>query len=287
MKPHFLKVPLRQDLSFSVRRDVVPYFYNRWHFHPEVELLYIEAGSGTQVIGDGVQNFGPGDLILVGANLPHYWRCEEKYFKPSSPLRAIASVVHFREDFWGERFLELPENRSLRELLHAARRGLRFEGAVRDEAALLLGEMLLATGRRRLLLLQEVLGLLAESPERQVLSSEVFGLSLSEDETERIHKIFAFSLAHFQRKISLEEVAGVAAISPHSFCRYFKSRTGKTYTQFLLEIRVGHACRLLLERELPIAQVCFESGFFNFSSFNKAFKAVTGKNPLKYQQWHR
>lgn len=287
MKPHFLKVPLRQDLSFSVRRDVVPHFYNRWHFHPEVELVCIEAGSGTQVIGDSLLNFGPGELILVGANLPHYWRCEEKYFQPDSALRAVASVVHFREDFWGERFLELPENRGIRDLIGAARRGLRFGGSVREEIALLLGEMLLATDRRRLLLLQEVLGLLAESQERQVLSSAASFLSLSEDETERIHKIYAYSLAHFQRKITLEEIAGEAAISPHSFCRYFKSRTGKTYTQFLLEIRVGHACRLLQTGELPIAQVCFESGFFNFSSFNKSFKALTGKNPLKYQQCHR
>ncbi|GAA4445937.1 AraC family transcriptional regulator [Nibrella saemangeumensis] len=287
MKPQLLKVPIGIDYSFSVRQDKMPYFYNRWHYHPEIELIHIETGTGTQLIGDSIQNFQDGDVLLVGSNLPHYWRSEDRYFAGQPDMWSTATVVHFQENFWGERFLYLPENRPIRTLLDKAKAGIRVTGTTQHRVQDLLARLLTAPGSERILLLLTTLQTIALSSDVTVLSSSSQFARISEAEADQINRIYAYSIANFQRKISLEEIAEVANVSPNSFCRYFKSRTRKTYSQFLLELRIGHACRLLLEGKLSIAQVCYESGFNNFSNFNKYFKEHTGLSPLKYQQQHR
>ena len=287
MKPQLLKVPLNDDFSFSVRRDIVPYFYNRWHYHPETELIHLEEGSGTQFVGDDIRHFQAGDLLLIGSDLPHYWRCDEKYFAVGSELLVKATVVHFRDDFWGRAFLQLPENRKVRELLEESGQGVRFFGAAQEPVKRILGEALHACGTHRIRLLLEALEILAGIGDRQLLSNINHPNGFTEEETDRINRIYKHSLEHFQRKISLGEIAGVAHISPHSFCRYFKTRTRKTYFRFLLELRVGHACKLLAQGKWSIAQTCYDSGFNNFANFNKYFKGITGKTPSAYRKSRR
>ncbi|WP_019991261.1 AraC family transcriptional regulator [Rudanella lutea] len=284
MKPQLLKVPLLADNSFSVRRDVTPYFYNRWHYHPEIELVYIESGSGTQFVGDSIQHFGPGDVLLVGANLPHYWRCDEVYFARQEGLFAQATVVHFRPDFWGDVFMGLPENRLLGGLLEKARQGLRVQGHCRDQVVAGLRHLAGSAGIDRLIRLLQILALLAQSDELEVLCRNGYSPVFDDADTDRINQIYAYSLANFGRKISLDEIAAVANISPNSFCRYFKSRNRKSYSQFLLELRIQHACKLLMEGNLSVAQVCYESGFNQFSGFNKYFRQITGKSPTEYRR---
>ncbi len=287
MKPQLLKVPLNDDFSFSVRRDIVPYFYNQWHYHPEIELIHLEEGSGTQFVGDDIRHFQAGDLLLIGSDLPHYWRCDEKYFTADSEDLVKATVVHFRDDFWGKAFLQLPENRKVRELLEESGQGVRFFGTAQEPVKRILGQALHAAGSHRIRLLLEALEILAGTQERQLLSTVGHPKGFNEEETDRINRIYKHSLEHFQRKISLGEIAGVAHISPHSFCRYFKTRTRKTYFRFLLELRVGHACKLLTQGKLSIAQTCYESGFNNFANFNRYFKGITGKTPSAYRKSHR
>lgn len=286
MKPQLLKVPIGFEYSFSVRKDRVPYFYNRWHYHPEIELLHIESGRGTQLIGDSIENFQEGDVLLVGSNLPHYWRSEERYFAGQCDLWSVATVVHFQENFWGERFLQLPENRPIRMLLDRARSGIRVTGPAQQRVQEIMTQLLTAPGPERILLLLTILQTIALSGDITVLSRSSQFARISEADADQINRIYAYSIANFQHKISLEEIAEIANVSPNSFCRYFKARTRKTYSQFLIELRIGHACRLLLEGKLSIAQVCYESGFNNFSNFNKYFKEQTGLSPLKYQQQH-
>jgi len=282
MKPQLLKVPLFPASSFSVRQDVVLYFYNRWHYHPEIELLHIEQGSGTQFVGDSIQRFSAGDVLLVGANLPHYWRCDDEYFEGQG-LQARATVVHFLPNFWGDSFLRLPENLPIARLLDMAGQGLRLTGNLRQQVSETLGQMLAAQGTERIVLLLQILSRIALSGEYESLSSTNYPQPLDEADADRINQIYAYSLAHFQRKISLGEIAEVAHMSPFSFCRYFKSRTRKSYSKFLLELRVRHACKLLVEGKLSVAQVCYESGFNQFSGFNKYFKEFTGRSPVQYR----
>ncbi|GAB4040131.1 AraC family transcriptional regulator (plasmid) [Spirosoma sp. SC4-14] len=284
MKPQLLRVPIISEQSFSVRRDVVLHFYNRWHYHPEIELVHIEHGSGTQFVGDSIQHFQPGDVLLVGANLPHYWRCDQEYFENREGLLAQATVVHFRADFWGDTFLQLPENRPVVRLLERARQGIRLLGSTREQIKNRMAQLLTEQGTARLVSLIQILSLLAEAPDLPLLSAQNYPIHFDEADTDRINLIYAYSLAHFQRKISLNEIAAVAAMSPNSFCRYFKSRSRKSFSQFLLELRVQHACKLLIEGRLSIAMVCNESGFNQFSGFNKYFKLITGKSPMQYQR---
>ncbi|UOG77458.1 AraC family transcriptional regulator (plasmid) [Hymenobacter tibetensis] len=283
MKPQLLKISLPSECSFSIRQDVVPHFYNRWHYHAEVELVHIQQGHGTQFVGDSIQRFAPGDVLLIGANLPHYWRCDAEYFASQSGLQAQATVVHFLPDFWGTALLDLPESRALSYLLEQARRGIRLHGPVRDAVRRLLARLLTATGVARLVLLLRILTLVA-AEEVELLASSPHSAPGNEADTERINRIYAYSLAHFQQAVPLTDIAAVANLSVHSFCRYFKAHTRKSYSRFLLELRVRHACQLLHGGSLSIAQVCYESGFNQFSSFNKYFKQITGMAPLYYRQ---
>lgn len=144
--------------------------------------------------------------------------------------------------------------------------------------------ILSADGPERIMTLFEILLSISRSDEYHALSSMGYQYDFSESENDRINAIYNHTLSHFSQKISLEEIAGIAGMVPNSFCRYFKSRTGKTYSQFLTEIRIGHSCKLLIERNMSIKQLCFESGFMNFSCFHKRFKEVTGQSPQSYRQ---
>lgn len=281
MKPQLLKVSNAPAHSFSVRRDTVPYINNRWHYHPEIELIYFKKGNGTQFVGDHIKQFHAGDMVLLGSNLPHYWRFDDSYFKDES---ADVIVAHFNEGFWGNTFLQLPENKLIRNLLDKARRGAQITGTRKDAVAMLLEQMLQTEGHKRIIHLIDALGIIAECEQVKLLSSLGFANNFEENEHDRINAIYEYSMANFKSKIPLERIAEVARISPHSFCRYFKSRTRKTYSQFLLEIKVGHACKLLIENKHSIKQLCYESGFNNFTSFHKYFKQITGKSPLAYQK---
>ena len=287
MKPQLLKVPKGLQKSFSIRRDVVLYFYNRWHYHPELELIHIEQGSGTQFVGDNIQNFQSGDLLLIGPNLPHYWRCDEKYFQRGSDLYAQATVVHFSLDLFGNTFLQLPENKAIRELLVKAQFGMKLSGDGSDKVKALLQELLDQQSGNAVISLLQILENLAQCAEIKTLSVTHYQQEYDQFDTDRINHIYQYSITNFQRKISIEEISEIANISPHSFCRYFKSRSRKTYSQFLLELRIRHACKLLSESKLPVAQICYESGFNNFANFNKYFKIHMGKSPLAYQKEFR
>lgn len=285
MRPQLLKVCKEPQHSFSVRQDLVPYVNNRWHYHTEVELIHFKKGEGTQFIGDSIKPFQAGDVVLVGSNLPHYWRFDDSYFdEDASQKQADVRVAHFCENFWGSQFLQLPENVHIRGLLEKAKRGLQITGETREKVAELLEALLQTDNHYRIILLIEALNLVAECKDLQPLSSLGFKYDLVENEKDRINAVYDYSIKNFKRAIQLEEIAGVANISPNSFCRYFKSRTRKTYSQFLIEIRVGHACKLLIENNLSIKQLCYESGFNNFTSFHKHFKLITSKSPLTYQK---
>ena len=284
MKPQLLKVSTGPAQSFSVRRDLVPYMNNKWHYHPEVELIHLKKGIGTQFVGDSIKSFQSGDIVLVGAHLAHYWRFDDVYLKEDTEATADVRVAHFSEHFWGEQFLNLPETRSIKTLLENSRRGLQINGKIKLKVAELLEQMLEAEGTKRIILLMEALSIIANCNQTVKLSSIGFKQNYDESENIRINAIYEYTLAHFRQKIHLHEIAEVAAISKNSFCRYFKSKTKKTYSRFLTEIKVGQACKLLIENQLHMKQLCYESGFNNLASFHKYFKLITGKSPLKYQQ---
>jgi AraC-like DNA-binding protein len=282
MKPILRKVSVHGGHSFSVREDILPYLYNHWHYHPEAELTLIRKGRGTRLVGDHMERFADGDLVLLGPNLPHMWRNDADYFQARSPLHIEAVAIHFHENFWGDAFLQLPEMEPIRQLLKQARRGIRINGTAREQLSGQMEEMLQASGTQRITILINLLTAIAATTEKSPLSSLGFVQEYNLQRTDKINEIYHYTFSNFTNPISIEAVAKAVHISPHSFCRYFKTRTSKTYFEFLAELRIGYACKLILENEMSVAQVCYSSGFNNVANFNRKFKELTGRTPLQY-----
>ena len=283
MKPQLLRVPNAQAHSFSVRQDKMTNINNRWHYHPEVELIHFHRGSGTQFVGDNIKRFFAGDIVLVGSNLPHYWRFDAPSEAEDSSGNVVSTVIHFTPDFWGEKFLDLSENKPVRLVLEKAGRGLLLTGRLKDDVQQQIACLDHAEGPDRIMTLMKILYTIYRSEEAVMLSSIGYQSVLLDSENDRINDIYEYTLNNFHKKIYLEHVAGIAGLVPNSFCRYFKSRTGKTYLQFLTEIRVGNACKLLMDDNINLKEVCYESGFANFSCFHKRFKEITGQSPHHYR----
>lgn len=284
MNPHLLKIPLQPDHSFNVRYDIVPQFYDKWHYHQELELVHIIKGSGKQFIGDDIHHFKPDDLILLGANLPHLWHSDQKYLQKNAPEKVEAIVIHFMPDCFGKSFFSLPENKEIDKLLTKAQQGIRIMNSTRKTITGLMQQLLIAVNSDRIILLLQILQTIARSRHTKTACSKGLQYTFSPSETDRLNTIYQYILDNFSREITLPEIAKVANISPHSFCRYFKSRIKKTFSKFLLEIRIGHACKLLAETNKTVATICYESGFNNFSNFNRHFKSITKKTPLEYRR---
>ena len=287
MKPFLLKVDIGPEQSFAIRTQVNPLFYSHWHFHAELELMHVRQGSGIRFVGDSIQSFQAGDLILLGCNLPHFWRPGTPGNQPEKETECEATVVQFQEDFWGKEFVKLPEVSQLKELFQKARRGIQVTGETQIAVARLMEELSTASGLHRIILLLQILQVIATSTDLYFLCSTGYNLVLNATDSDRIAKIYAFTLANFSKKIKLEEAAALVHLTPTAFSRYFKMHTRKTYSQFLQEIRVSHACKLLIEKKWSIGQISLESGFQNFSNFNRYFKAITKLTPQAYYKLHR
>lgn len=285
MKPHFHKVPITLQRSFNIRHDIKPNFGNIWHYHPELELHYIIKGEGVRFIGDNISNFVPDEMILLGENLPHTWRCKDEYFQNNPELTTEAMVIHFLPDCLGKHLLGLPEAYLLPKLFEKAKSGMVINGKAKEKLVNLMRAAVDATNLDRIIILLSILKTLAETDECEtiVTSKNTFYQS-NESETLRINKICNYTLSNYKKDITLEEVASLSNLSVTSFCRYFKLMTKKTFYDFLIEIRVSHACRFLVENKLPTEMICFDCGFNNVSNFYRHFKKVTGMTPLDYKR---
>lgn len=284
MKAQLLKIPQISDGSFTVRQFKQSNINSKWHYHPEVELIRIHHGTGTQFMGDNIKRFEADDIVLVGSNLPHFWRYDDEQVSEQETL--ISTVIHFSEQLWGERFMQLPENYTIKNLFSKSKRGLLLKGNTRNKVAILMEKIKISDGTYRLIYLLESLLIISLGNDDEVipLTSMGFEHQSSDFEQERINMIYDYSFKNFKERIPLETIASEIGLAPSSFCRYFKSKTGKSFTDFILELRVGHACKLLHENKLNVKQICYDSGFNNFSSFHKHFKAITGLSPQNYQK---
>jgi AraC-like DNA-binding protein len=287
MKPHLLKIPKADEHSFSVRYDIVSFFYNQWHYHPELELVYIIEASGRQFIGDSIHHFKNNDLILIGANLPHLWRCDEKFLVKNSTLKVEAIIIHFLPDCFGQDFFKLPENKAILRLFQKAQAGVRIKNKSREIVCDLMRRLVKASNSERIILLMQILQTIAHSRQTKTICSEGLNFQYSLAEAERLNTIYQYILNNFTREISLDQIAKIAHLTPNGFCRYFKARIKKTFSRFLIEVRIGHACKLLAETNKAVADICYDSGFNNFSNFNRHFKSVAGRTPLNHRKYYQ
>ena len=284
MKPHLLKVSLNPESSFNILQKKGLDFYNQWHFHPEVELIYIHKGRGTRFIGTDVHRFEPDELFLFGSNLAHMWRCDPEYFMENSKLKAEVTIIYFHHDFLGDKFFNIPELKSIDSLLEKAKLGIKITGDTKVSIKELMSKLSEVKGLERITMLLTILEKMAASKEKQYINPVYHEVKIDRSEANRLNKIFQYVSDNFQRKITLSEISSVANLSAKAFCRYFKSKTRKTFYDFLLEVRVAHACNLLLEKEMTIYEVCYDCGFNNLSNFNRYFKKIMHKTPTNYKR---
>ena len=249
-----------------------------WHYHPEIELVYVNGGSGKRQIGSHISYYTDGDLILIGSNLPH---CG---FTNDQTGNKNETVIQMKPDFLGNDFFEIPEMKNIQNLFIQAKAGIAFHGDVKK----LVGERIEAMETQspidRLLTMISILNTLERSNEYMILNADGFSIEMQVQDNDRISTVFNYVKDHFQEPIALEEVANLVSMTIPSFCRYFKKITNMTFTNFVNEYRLVHASKLLAEKPISISEICYESGFNNFSHFNKSFKAYTGKSASQYRQ---
>ncbi len=249
-----------------------------WHYHPEIEMVFVNGGSGKRQIGSHISYYTNGDLILIGSNLPH---CG---FTDTNTGNKTETVIQMKPDFLGKDFLHLPETSPILQLFDKAKGGIAFgqeaKTAVGNRIELMENEEPL----ERLLILISVLKELEHSNDFQILNATGFSMETQVQDNDRINMIFNYVKDNFTEEISLDTIAEISSMTVPSFCRYFKKITKKTFTRFVNEYRIVHASKLLAEKQTSIANISYESGFNNFSHFNKLFKDFTGKSASEYRK---
>ncbi len=279
MQPIRESIQTSEGQSFAYRRFTPMYFPFQWHHHPEAELTLIVRGRGRRYVGDHIEDFTEGDLVLLGPGLPHTW-----HSRPQGRSRAQAVATQFRPDCFGEPFLASPELRPVRRLLDRASVGLAFHGRAASNAQHTLEAMAKLTPLQRMTRLVDTLGRLAESRQVRRLSTRPFTNPLRDEDRRRIDRVCRFMDEHFNQPLTLADAAPLAHLHPASFARFFKRITGQTFIEYLHRLRVGEACRLLVETDRPITDICFASGFGNVSNFNRIFRRVKGDTPREYRR---
>ncbi len=287
MKLHFLDRSSHEDVSFTIKRNRYPYFLRIWHYHPELELVLVNKSTGTRFIGDSIERFREGEVILIGENLPHMLLNDDEYFQDSSELYAEAIAVHFKKDFLGRDFMEAPELKNIRNLIERARFGIKFENP-EPKFIERIKKLQFQKGNNleRLLEFIQVLDHLANHGQTTVLSSEGYLHEFNRTTNKSLNKIYEYIFNNFDKKIILSEVAEIANMNPSAFSRFFKRVNRKTFKEYVNEIRIGYACKLLTEHQYNITRICYESGFNNISNFNRQFKKITGRSPSEYLRHH-
>jgi AraC-like DNA-binding protein len=287
MKPLLKIIDTQQHEAFQLLRVDESFFFPSWHFHPEYEIMLVLEGRGIRFVGDSIERFEPGDLVFLGKDIPHFYRSDEEYYLGKSLERAKALVVYFKEDFLGDAFWNLADTAMLKKLFSDAKRGVRFQGTAKEEISEKVKELSEhSAGISKVIDLLSIFQIMSGAETYDVLSSRGFAPYPVKSECERMNQVYSYILDNYTKSPSLAEVACHANMSVVAFCKYFKSRTNKTYTRFLNEIKIGNACKLLIEDRLSISQICFKTGFNNLTHFNSQFKRSMGHTPTRYQQQH-
>lgn len=252
--------------------------YHVWHYHPEIELVYVNGGSGKRQIGSHLSHYSNGDLILIGSNIPHCGFTDKLTGNKSE------TVIHMKADFLGTDFFSIPEMKPIQKLFELAKGGMAFSGETKKKIGEKIEIMEYQTDFQQLLAILNIFNELAQSKDFTLLNADGYSLEAAIQDNERINLIFNHVKNHFREDISLEQMANMVSMTVPSFCRYFKKITNKTFVQFLNEYRLVHASKLLAEEPLSITEICYECGFNNFSHFNKSFKSFAGLSPSVYRK---
>jgi AraC-like DNA-binding protein len=276
------QLPKDSEYDIKCLEVEVPCLDVPWHFHPETEIIYVERGTGSRFVGDHSESFGEGDTGLIGPNLPHVWKSDPIYQKNIPGLVTRVLVVHFNDEIFKSPLSKLPEMQGINQLLFESQLGIKFTGSAQAHIEIQMKPIMRANGIEKLLRLIDLLDFMSKTKDKILLASTGYSKIMKSNDFDRFEKAYRYMIENFQQNISLEKVSDIVGMTPTSFCRYFKKHTKKSFLSVLHEIRIGHACKLLLENRMNISGICFESGFNNVSNFNEQFKKIKGISPSQY-----
>ena len=275
MKTLIQKIHVEEYQSFACRSYRTPIFETNWHKHEEFELILISEGHGTAMIGDYIGEFIPGDIFFIAGNLPHWFK------KQHHKVTGCSEVLHFKPDIFGKEFMALPELKNVYQLL-LKNDGIQIKPKLKKELAAIIMEMQTLTGFSRIALLLNCLYRISTTSHYTTLTRDF--ASNNNNINPVIEKIIDFSFKRYLTPITLQQVADVAAMSIPTFCRFFKKNIKKTYFDFLQDLRISHACKLLTNSNKPVMEICYESGYNSWAHFSKQFKHVKKMTPSQYRK---
>lgn len=282
MTPRFLQKSTKSaEHSFSCNYAEVINDNGEFHYHKEFEIIFTLHNTGTRFVGDNIDSFGDNDLVLIGPGLPHCWQSNKEYRDSHSDANSI--IIHFEKDFVGTEFFDIPEMKKVKNMLANAERGLHFPTADALRLKEQFKEMIGKTSWLQVVDLLAILCQMAECNYTQ-LASEGFSNSYHHSYNEKkITSIYNYLIQNHYKDITLEDVANFANMNPSAFCRYFKKVTSKTFSDSMNQIRVGTACKKLIDTELTIAEIGYICGYQSISYFNRQFKKVKKISPSEYR----
>ena len=262
---------------YTVKTDFVPSAEILMRTHEEYEISVIVGCSGKRFVGNTIENFSDNDLFLIGPHVLHA-------VQPDNYERGNVITLRFVKEVFGAAFFNLPENKQIANLLHEAQRGVAFASSDIPLFHKKLLELTGLSGFERMIAFFQLLQLLATNQRRRVLSSRGFAPVVNQRDYEIVNKTYEYIINRFaDHRITLDEISAYANMSPTTFCRYFKKHFRKTFTNFLNEVRVGHACKLLQQTDKTVAEIAFASGYNQLTHFNRQFKRIVGYSPKAYR----
>jgi AraC-like DNA-binding protein len=283
MKMIFRDLPPAIDSSFAVKQEQGSQFKAPFHFHHGYEFTFIVKGYGKFYGGNKVMNFKAGDVYFFGPGFAHYFVLEKSFVLSGESAHSIA--IQFTEDFLGEDFFKKPELRKFQKLLKASSSGLRLNDPDKQLASIFL-QLASEKDLKALILLFQLFQHFSEKGGNNfsLISPNPLNNSFNDADSGKMAAVFKYVLENFKEEVNSKSAASLACLNEAAFCRYFKRRTKKTFSQFVNDVRITHATHLLEETDHNITQICFESGFNNISYFNRQFKEITGRKPFEYRK---
>ncbi|WP_346857398.1 AraC family transcriptional regulator [uncultured Draconibacterium sp.] len=287
MKAVRFVIPKTDGNSFRLQIDKGGCFYDTIHYHPEHQITLICKGEGTSFIGNRVERFQPGDVFLIGKNVPHVTKCDEIYYTSPEQNNVLSISLFFKDETFGKQFFEIPEMVHIKHLLNLASQGIKINEPDRNEVKKLIEQCTDVDSFQRFQLLMSILDIFARSKTSRTLSSISYHSPTRESDNERINIIFNFLSKNFRNEINLNQLSEVANMTTNSFCRYFKQRTGKSYSGFLNDLRIEYAGKLIAGSTDSFGNIAALCGYNSLSYFNRQFKRITGITPLQYRKKYR
>lgn len=272
------KIPKPENDALIYQEDVGSYFYDKLHQHEEIQLSHIVQGEGTLIVGDTINDYKKGDTLILGSNLPHVFKSDANF-----SLSCKMLTLFFTESSFGEGFFHLHELNELTPFFKRTKHGFKITSNKKKISKLFLN-LKGASRFERFLILLNLLKIGSKS-NYKTLSSYIYQKKYTDIEGKRMRDVYEYTITHYRKNISLENVADIAAMTKNAFCKYFKKRTNKTYFSFLNELRIDHACKLLLDKkDYSISEISELSGFNNISNFNRQFKIIKSMSPNNFKK---